>query len=187
MAQANIHYTFLDDIRTKFWYDIIKTTYSKQYMGWSAESRVYHSEPIDFADTHEPNKEINTFFLDETFDRIPDDVKQLMDVTEYLEALQTRNMTQDIPGWQRAVTTYSYSFTRKFGRIGELLLTYDDKHLDLDSEQLGIEQMTTETYTVPAVIHFNHKYYALTPEFITWCLTPDKPMRATWFTTLTYQ
>lgn len=156
-------------------------------MGWSAESRAYHNEPIDFADIHEPQTEINTVFLEETFDSLPDEAKQLMDVTEYLAKLTERNKTQDIPGWMRAVTAYSYTFTKHFSRIGQLQVIYTDDYFDNDCEQMGKERETTETYTIPAVIFSGYKYYALTPGFIAWCRTPDKPKRARWLDTLTYQ
>ncbi len=187
MAQEPIHYTLLDSIRATFWYDSIKTTYAMQYIGWLAESHARHNEPIDFSDTHEPLTEINTAFLDETFDSLPDEAKQLMDVTEYLAKLAERNKTQDIPGWISVTRTYSHTFTKEFGRIGQIQVLFTEEYFDNDCELRSKERETTETYTIPAVIFTGYKYYALTPAFIAWCRTPDKPKRARWLDTLTYQ
>ncbi len=187
MANQNIHYSLLESIRTTFWYDIIKTTYSKQYMGWSAESRTYHNKPIDFADIHEPQIEVNASFLDATFNNMPDEAKQLMDVTEYLDKLQLRNKTQVIPGWTSVSYDYSYSFTKELGRTGEIQVVFTDTETDNDTEMACTERFVQETYTIPCAIYVNYKYYALTPAFIAWCRTLDKPKRIRWLDTLTYQ
>ena len=187
MAQVEIDYILLAEIRTKFWYDIIKTTYKKEYHGWASESRVYHNQPIDYIDIHDPRIELNTAFIDDTFDKIPQEALQLMDITKYLEELSLRYKDNLIQCFYMINTKITYSYLKQFGRIGEITITYSEKYIDADTECMNIEQTIVETYVIPGVIYANYKYYTLTPEFIAWCQQPDKPKRATWFETLTYQ
>lgn len=163
-------------IAPKFWLDpvSIHTIYTTHFCNDDKEEEVNQTEPTT---------EINTVFFNETFDQLPPEAKELMDITTLLDSDFTgvREKFRS-PGYYE-VGSISHEFKQYIGgRCGSIKLLY---HWSAGGEDIIYEE-SYEKYIIPSVIHHNHKYYALTREFIDWCMTPDKPKRARWLSKLTY-
>lgn len=66
---------------------------------------------------------------------------------------------------------------------GDVHIGYHWERID----EMGFtEWRETELHVIPAVIYKDHKYYAVTPAFVEWLETPDKPARKQFLDRLFY-
>lgn len=149
----------------------------------------YHTSYFDAElfkeNLHTPaTHEVNICYLEEKFAGIPDEVKQLMDISTYLtETLKTYS-THGESSFGSDCGTASFSYKQTSTLCGILTIYFIWSRHD---EMGSIDWEEDETHIIPAVIYQNHKYYALTKPFIDWLRTPDKPKRQAFLNELFYQ
>lgn len=129
-------------------------------------------------------QEIDIHFLESMFTDIPDNVKQLMDITTYLtETLDTyklRGMSSF--GSDGGSASFEYKQT---GTISGIVTIYF--HWSRGDEMGMVDWEEDEYHSIPGIFIHNHKYYAITNAFIDWLQTPNKPKRQEFLTKLFYQ
>lgn len=165
----------LGQVQAKFWQPTI--TREREYIKylWDSEKKQ--------TDETKPTIEINSFFLDDTFDSLPDEVKQMMDISDYINANFTgsKEIYSSTMGNQGG--SASYEFKHIAGRYGTIEIKYKWSYCD-EGYTYALEK---EEYSISGVIHHNYRYYGITHEFIDWCQEADKANRSKWFRQLTYQ
>jgi hypothetical protein len=168
-------YYLLPQVRAKFWAETITLKIEHIDYDWENKEKIHRRKT-------EPTIEINSVFLDATFDQLPDDAKQLMDITDCLKTdfEGNREGFHSIMGSQGGYA--SYEFKPLASRYGTLDIFYNWS----SSDEGCVYEEDSEIYSVPGVLLDNYKYYGITREFLEWCRTPDKPKRAKWLSQLTY-
>jgi len=138
----------------------------------------HENSVVPFTQTNEPLKtqatqDVNYQFLQTCFQAIPDDVKQLMDITDLVTELgQYQVSSRSAFGQHTGKTTFEYR--PSFDNVGEILIGFD---WQLHDEFGELERTDKETNIIPGVIFVQHRYYAITNRFMEWLQEPGKPKR----------
>ena len=182
-ARPNEYY-IRDKVCNLIYRDIIESTCVKQEFfpydvkipdGWKLFTRALNAPAI---------LDININKLETSFDRFGDDVKQLMDITTYLEeTLKSYSLRGSSP-FGRDGGNASFEYKQTSTLCGVLTIYFNWSRGD----EMGlVDWEEDETHVIPGVIYQNHKYYAVTNPFIDWLRTPDKPKRQAFMNELFYQ
>lgn len=128
--------------------------------------------------------EVNICYLEEKFTDFPAEIKELMDITEYLtETLKTYSIRGNSSfGSNGGNASFEYKKTSNLCGVVTIYFSW------CRGDEMGlVDWEEDETHIIPAVIYYNHKYYALTNAFIDWLKTPYKPLRQAFFKKIFYQ
>lgn len=142
---------------------------------------------VPFIETNEPldtpaTREINYQFLQTKFQAIPDEVKQMMDITELVSELGQYQVSST-SSFGRDAGKVSFEYRPTFDDIGDIIIGFNWHQRD----EFGVlERSDKELNIIHGVILYNHKYYAITHRFMAWLQEPDKPKRAAFLAELFY-
>lgn len=127
---------------------------------------------------------INIDKLETNFERFGDDVKQLMDVTTYLEETLKSYSLRGNSSFGRDGGNASFEYKQTSTLCGVVTIYFNWSRGD---EMGFVDWEEDETHVIPGVIYQNHKYYAVTNPFIDWLRTPAKPKRQAFLNELLFQ
>lgn len=130
-----------------------------------------------------PTRELNCLYMEEMFDAIPADIKRLFDVTEYL-AHELKTYTSSSSSFGKYSGKAEYTFTKTNTLSGTITINYNWTSKD----EFGAVEMTeTESHSIPGVIYYQYRYYAITNAFMAWLQEPNKPKRRSFLEKLFYE
>ena len=128
--------------------------------------------------------DINGRVFIELIDTLPENVKELGDITQYLESFKTLQSNGYTPGWGGYHTQTSYNFYSTDGNLGILIFKYSLDNYD----EFGIPEDDYEiTVRISNVIYKNHKYYYLSKKLEEWLNVEGKPKRQMFLRKLSYE
>jgi hypothetical protein len=148
---------------------------------------VHDHYAVPLTDTNTPIKvlstqEVNLAFLEEKFPDFPDEVKQLLNISAFLDEIAAYQVSAR-SSFGADEGNAGFEYKRVSSNTGDILITYNWKMRD----EFGVQEYTDkETHVIPAVIYSGHQYYAITNQFIEWLRTPDKPKRQQFISELFY-
>jgi hypothetical protein len=119
----------------------------------------------------EQTRRINTSYLERLFTQIPDDCKQLMNITPLLDEIAAHQVNaKSQVGLNKG--NASYEFRRNSAKSGTIVISYTWQAWD----EFGVLDNTDkETHEIPDVIYYHCQYYAITNAFIEFLNNPKKP------------
>lgn len=114
---------------------------------------------------------INTSYWEGLFTKIPDDRKQLMNITPLLDEIAAHQVNAKSPfGLNKG--NASYEFRRNSAKSGTIVISYTWQAWD----EFGVLDNTDkETHEILDVIYYHCQYYAITNAFIEYINNPEKP------------
>lgn len=127
--------------------------------------------------------DVNVTYLEENFPQFPNEVKELMNITDFLEKTLNTFSLRGRTCFGSDGGTASFKFTQTGSNSGLISIYFNWSRAD----EMGFtEWEEDEEHIIPAVIYSEHKYYAITNAFVEWLSDPTKPKRNAFKDTMFY-